>query len=82
MLGFSNAHTAAQGIPTSWIVEDLPCGKAIEGELYVSDEPVPNTQISGGYLVAIYGGETAACAPPPPQLVPSPPPSPSPTPCP
>jgi hypothetical protein len=73
MLGFSAAKYAERGVPTTWEVE-LPCGKHIEGELYVSDVPVPNTQISGGYLVAIYYGETAPCNP-------IPAPSPSPSPC-
>jgi hypothetical protein len=73
MLGFSPAKYAERGVPTTWEVQ-LPCGKRIEGELYVSDVPVPNTQISGGYLIAIYYGETAPCTP-------IPAPSPSPSPC-
>lgn len=72
MLGFTISKHVTRGEPISWTVADLPCGKLIEGELYVSDEPVPNDKISGGYLVAFYFGETPACSTPRPKPSPSP----------
>lgn len=67
------AQHVERDVPAVWTSGALACDKLFEAELYVSCEAVPNSQISGGYLIAFLAGETQAC--------PKPKPSPTPTPC-
>lgn len=60
LLGKSDEKVAPRGEPVSWTVGDLPCKRPIEGEFWIAGAPR-----SGGYLVAIFYGETDACSPKP-----------------